>query len=172
MRLSNSRPKLKVVLPLFIAACLAFTVGTIVWHKMKTEKSAISPLNSKAVSSLEFPTYYPSRVPIGFRIDKKSISVQHKAILDFDFTTTKSGKIYISEEAKPSAFNFSAYYKKFAGLELTNTTNGTLATGKIDAGHVEVGSIVNDHTWILASTNSSISISQIKTMLESLVVNQ
>lgn len=129
-----------------------------------------SPFDAKTLASLNFPAYYPTYLPPGYKIDNKSVNEPRGGVVVFNLIGPKNQKIYISQESRLSTFNYGGYYKNFKDLKETVILAGTIAVGRINNGQTEIGSLVNDKTWIIVNTNSTVPFDELTHILKNLAV--
>lgn len=72
---------------------------------------------------------------------------------------------------RPTTFDFGGYYNNFAAKTLTVTGSGTIATGRIDNGRTNIGSLATNRTWIIVNSLTNVNLSNLKTLLENLAVS-
>jgi hypothetical protein len=129
------------------------------------------PIPTKIIGSVDFTVYYPTNLPAGFKLDKHSFSIPQYDVIVFDLANNKSEKIYLSEEPRPSTFNFGGYYKNFTDEQSTIIGSGTIVVGRINNGETEVGSLATNKTWLLTNTTAAVPLSQLSNMLNSLLID-
>lgn len=130
-----------------------------------------NPVPAKLFDSVDYTVYYPTNLPDGYKIDKQSFSSPQSGVIVFYLINSEGQKIYISQEARPTTFNFGGYYNNFKDKSETVTDNGTIAVGKINNGSTEIASLATEKTWIIANTASKTPLNQLRDMLNSLLVN-
>jgi hypothetical protein len=132
-----------------------------------------NPFDTKTLVTTKFALYYPTKLPPGYRIDTKSVNTPQNGIVVFDMQNSHGQKIYMSQEARPSEFDFGGYYKGFSDLKELVTGQGTIATGYVNSHQTVVGSLLINGTWVFVNTNSSaISPSNLSVALGSLTLSQ
>lgn len=135
------------------------------WHK---QKAATSPFNAAIMASVGVPLYYPTILPDGFHIDKRSINEPQSGTVVLTMNGPRGEKLYMSEEARPAAFNLGGFYNSFIGLKEIAVSGGAIAVGYINGGRTIIGSRSINKTWILANSNAHVSPATLVRILESL----
>jgi len=171
-RKSKHRPSKK---HLFVSGALAslllFGGGIAYWRLFVWQPAVVNPFNSHISSSMQFPLYYPTQLPAGYRIDTKSVNVPQQGVVVFNMVGPKGSKLYMSEEARPSTFDLGGFYQKFQNLKETSVSDGAVAVGRVNSGQTEVASRANNKTWILSNTTANIPLNQLTNMMKSLTLN-
>jgi hypothetical protein len=153
-------------------SCLLLTGGGVVyWRLFVWQPAVVNPFTPHVSSSMQFPLYYPTQLPTGYRIDTKSVNVPQQGVVVFNMIGPKSEKVYMSEEARPSTFDLGGFYQKFQDLKEIGVTDGAIAVGRVDGGQTEIASRANNKTWILSNTTAKIPFDQLTNMMKSLTLN-
>jgi hypothetical protein len=146
-------------------------VSTIsIYYALNRNTAPASPFSPQTVSSVEFSLYYPINLPKGFKISKSSITSPQSGVVVMDIDGPDGAKIYLSQQARPSKFDFGGYYKNFTDSRQQVTDTGVIATGKIDSGNTVIGSLATNKTWILANTQSKLSPSDLENLLKGMLI--
>lgn len=149
---------------------LAMVSATAYYASGRTA-SPQSPFSDQTVGSVEFPLYYPVTLPKGFSISKGSITSPQQGVVVMDIDGPGGAKIYLSQQARPSKFDFGGYYKNFTDGNQKVTDTGVIATGKIDGGNTVIGSLATNKTWILANTQStSLKPADLQALLQNMLI--
>lgn len=112
-----------------------------------------APIPQAIRTSFDFPLFYPSKLPEGWRIDDKSFS-KGVEVLTYTAITDTNQKVVISIQPQPKAFDFDNFYKETLGKSSQFTaTLGQGATGEGEGGY-KIGSLTTGDSWILISTTS------------------
>jgi hypothetical protein len=170
-----AQPQHKRPLPSWRALALAgggIVVGAVLvwlgitqpWHQDP------SPFTPAVASSVQFPLYYPTTLPKGYHIDKKSVTTPDTGVVVFEIHGPKGQKLFVSEEARSETFNLGGFYKSLKDMKQVGVSDGAIAVGH--NGNNLVGSRANNKTWILTNTRASVSPDDIIAMLRSLVHGQ
>lgn len=152
-------PKISRKSLLLVVTLIVIVAGAIKYFW--PQPAIIDPFSAKVLASVQFPLYYPTYLPPGYRIETSSVSEPQYGVVVYDAVGPDRKKIYISEEARPPTFDFGGYYKGFSDLHETYGSYGTLTLGRINAGKVEVGSLTNNKTWVLMVTSAQIPLNEI-----------
>lgn len=145
--------------------------GVLYWKLFLSQPANANPFTAKQMASVQFPLYYPTQLPDGYRIDASSVNEPQQGVIVFSLIGPKSKKLYISEEARPSTFDLGGFYKKFEDLREIPVSDGTVAVGKLGGGTTEIVSRANNKTWILSNTTANIPLDQLVAMLKSLTLS-
>lgn len=145
--------------------------GAAYWRLFANQTAVVDPFTSRILSSMQFPLYYPTELPTGYRIDTKSVNVPQQGVVVFSMIGPKGEKLYMSEEARPSSFDLGGFYNKFQDRKEVGVSDGAIAVGQLDGGRTEVASRANNKTWILSNTRANIPLEQLTTMMKSLTLS-
>jgi hypothetical protein len=150
-------------------ALLLGALGLFVyWQVQVWNRGPISPFSVSISASVNYPLYYPTRLPAGYQIDTASVSSPQQGVFIFYMTGPKGAKLYMSEEARPLAFNFSTFYSSIKDSKKSIVGDHTIVVGRINNNQIEIASWVNHKTWVLSNTTANIPSSQLMSMLNSL----
>lgn len=151
-------------------AALAAGIIIILLHRQPV---ATNPFDANTKSAVSFPLYYPTHLPAGYQTDKKSINLPQSGIVVYTIEGPNGAKIYLSQQARPSTFDFGGYYRNFADLQQTVTSNGTIAVGHISDKQTAVGSmVIGGKTWVLINTGAkNLPLSDLHDILASLTIS-
>ncbi len=125
-----------------------------------------SPFSADVRSSVNFPLYYPRKLPKDYMIDKKSVSVANNVVF-FNVTKSNSPPIIVSEQPVATRFNFDDFYSK----QISVTTQLTNGEGRIIFGKIltrQVATLVSPTTWVILSADTKTPPGDISTLVESL----
>lgn len=156
------------------AAILGLTLGiatAIGWRIFVYQPVNVNPFSAKLTASLQFPLFHPTYVPAGYHVNVNSVTEPTTGVVVFSLDGPNKQKIYMSEEARPAKFDIGGFFAKFSDLKESAITGGTIATGKIDNGHTEVASMLNNQVWIIGNTNAAIPIDQMAQLVKGLTSN-
>jgi hypothetical protein len=144
----KSRRLLKTLVLLIILAGLG---GGGFWGYQKLRVQ--NPFPEDARSQTKLDLLYPTKLPVGYTVNKQNISLSN-GILIYDATNKSGNRLVFTIQATPSNFNFDSFYKQqLTNRQQYNTNFGSATVGK-NSNRV-LGSLVDDSTWLLLSTNSS-----------------
>ncbi len=125
--------------------------ATIAWYG--NHVSSIVP--TSITEQLLFPVYAPGHLPAGFHIDEKSISIRDGNVLVFQAVDPAGVNIAITEEASPTAFNFSLFYQgNFTNIRNLDGTRFTSVMGILKSNDWSALSITTGTTWILMTSKT------------------
>jgi hypothetical protein len=159
---------------IIVASLIGILLGVaaaIGWKLFIWQPDIVDPFSAQLTSSLQFPLFHPTYVPSGFHVDTKSVTEPTTGVVVFSLDGPSEEIIYISEEARPTNYNISGFFAKFSDLKETAITGGAIATGKIDNGQSEIGSMLNNQVWIIGKTNASVPMDQMTQLVKGLSSN-
>lgn len=107
-----------------------------------------------AATTLEFPLYYPTKLPAKYSIDSTSITYD-KGVALYQIHYGDNGTIAVANQAKPADVLFDDFYNRL----LKNKADVFNAHGKAVIGTADsktIGSLVTDKTWVLLTASGSI----------------
>lgn len=105
-----------------------------------------------------FPLYMPKKLPGNYQVDPQSFALT-EGLLAFRATDGTGSTITFTEQRKPKDFDFDSFYKQ--QMRTSQTVNNTpypSVAGEGLSGDTKIVSIVTDETWIIANTQSSLSL--------------
>lgn len=168
-------PRLGKYWTIFIAAAvvlvlLALILIVMAWRTNSSNQIVSDPFTAKTIASVKFNLYYPTQLPSGYSIDKSSITEPQAGVVVMMFKKNGQPPIYMSQEIRPTTFNFGGYYNGFSNLKEKIDSRGTIAAGYINNGYTAIGSFVIGQTWVLVNTTANLSVNQTISLLNSLVL--
>ena len=123
---------------------------------------------TETASSLDFPVYSPTKIPKGFTLKPGSVS-STRLVLTYVLLSPSGAMVSISEQAKPSTFNFSDFYFN----QLTDPKEIITSIGKTTYGDSDHGLIVSteaDKTWIIMHADSQVGARDIETIFRAMQI--
>lgn len=160
--------KKKLLIIAVVGIVIGVGSGVLIWKMAFLQPANANPFTAKELAAVQFPLYYPTQLPTGYRIDTKSVNMPQSGVVVFDMSGPNGKKIYMSEEARPSTFDLGGFYKKFEDLKEIPVSDGSVAVGKLGGGTTEIVSRANNKTWILSNTTANIPLDQLVAMMKSL----
>ncbi|MFI5275293.1 MAG: hypothetical protein ACHQT5_00520 [Candidatus Saccharimonadales bacterium] len=142
--------------------------GLLYWKLVIWQPAVVNPFSTGIIAAMKFPLYYPTHLPTGYRIDKKSVNQPEAGVVVFDMIGPKGEKLYMSEEARPGTFDLGGFYKKFQDLKEVPVSDGSIAVGRVNSGQTEIVSRANNKTWVLSNTTANLPADQLVAMLQSI----
>lgn len=161
-----SRRRLVTITSVFGAALLI--AAAISWKLFIWQPANVDPFSTQLTSSLQFPLFHPTYVPSGYRVNPKSVTEPTTGVVVFSLDGPNKGKIYISEEARPTKYDIGGFFTRFSDLKESAITGGTIATGKISKGQTEIASMLNNKAWIICNTNAPVPMDQMTNLVRGL----
>jgi hypothetical protein len=151
-------------------AAIAIVVLILI-NRSSSPSTLVNPVPAAILDSVSYTVYYPTNLPKGYKIDNKSFSSPQSGVIVFNLVNSKGQKIYISQEARPTTFNFGGYYNGFKDRSEVIVSDGTIAVGKINNGATEIASLATNKTWIISNTSTEVPLNQLSDMLKSLLIS-
>ena len=168
---SRTHSRRRLIIIASLSGVVLGVAAVISWRLFVWQPANADPFTPQLAASLQFPLFHPTYVPTGFHVDTNSVTEPTTDVVVFNLDGPNKQKIYISEEARPSKYDIGGFFTKFSDLKETAINGGTLATGKIDNGQTEIGSMLNNQVWIISNTNAPVPMNQITQMVRSLTSN-
>ena len=135
-----------VLAALLLVVVGGFAAGLLLGKRGGGVASAKVPQH--VAEQLLFPLYLPTQLPSGYSLPANSYSVDDSTLF-FHFLTPNGDKILATEEAKPSGFDFTAFYQQqLQSVKNLQHVPFSSVMGKTDQQELLL-SIVTDKTWIL-----------------------
>jgi hypothetical protein len=160
--------------PLFIILFIAIffstisTLGYTQRHTILAFLSPPSPFTAEHKSKVNFPLYYPTKLPKGFLIELDSISQPQENVLAYNISDETGNAIQVVEQAFSQTVDLDALLASYQPLEKFELSNGNAVAGTNKDGEI-VTHFTNGKTWItLTAYSSSTSLEDIKLLLNSL----
>lgn len=147
------------------------SIGVCYWLLYNRTPATADPFDTQLLASINFPLYYPTQLPAGYHVDSKSVSQPQPGVVVLILRGPKNQKIYISQEVRPTTFDFGGYYNNFTDRSLTVTDAGTIAVGHTNDGYTSIGSLATNRTWIIANTSAPLGLDKLTALLGSLAVS-
>jgi hypothetical protein len=119
------------------------------------------------MASVQFPLYYPTTIPQGFRIDRSSVVEPQTGVVIFSIDGAHKEKIYVSEEARSTTVMIGNFYKQFKNRKEIGVSDGEVAGGYLPSTGNLVSSRANNTTWVICNTKAPLTVNQMIAMLKS-----
>jgi len=143
----KKHPVLKTITILIILAGLAVG-GFFGYQKYRVQ----NPFPEDIRSQSKLDLLYPVKLPDGYTINNQDMNLSN-GILIYDATNKSGNRLVFTIQATPANFNFDSFYKQqLTNRQPVNTDFGNAVIGK-NSGR-SLGSLVDDDTWLLLSTNT------------------
>lgn len=124
-----------------------------------------SPIPASVANQAVFSLYYPSKLPKGYQIDKKSFQYVDRRV-SYTLVSKTQPKMLVTVQPKPAAYNLDEFTNNLPGKIGVLTPYGTAAVGI--SGETKLGSLVDGDVWYLMTTSSKVPDQNVKTILSSL----
>ncbi len=162
--------KKKFVLILAILSLILLAgSGFAYWRFIIWKPAVVNPFTAKIMASVQFPLYYPTKLPEGYRVDTKSVTVPQQGVVVFNIIGPHGATLYMSEEARPQSFDLGGFYNNLQDLKEIGISDGAVAVGRKEG--QEIASRANSKTWILSNTTAHIPPDQLTGMMKSLTLS-
>ena len=161
----HPRSKKKIALIVMASLVVALIILAFVFWLVFWRSSNPNPFSRQIVNSVNFPLYYPAKLPPGFHIDDKSVTTPQTGVVVYDIVGPDNQKIYVSEEARLSTYNFGPFLASINNPQVKVTNLGTLEVGFLGDTSTTIATLITSKTWLIAKTTSSLTLDQLKAML-------
>lgn len=150
----------KFLVLLLVFAIFAFG-GWLAWQRFRSS----SPIPKSISNSVNFPLYYPSKLPAGFKLDKNSFSHTSSVVL-YSLVFDGNKHLAFSIQTRPSSLDFA---------QLLHNVNKEFNT---DAGQADIvnlggrttGSLLTPKSWVIINTVDPIDTLTLEQIIRSLAV--
>jgi hypothetical protein len=144
----KKHPFIKTLVILIILVSLAVG-GWFGYQKYRVQ----NPFPEDIRSQSKLDLLYPVKLPAGYTINNQNMDLSN-GILIYDANDKSGHRLVFTIQATPANFIFDSFYKQqLTNRQQYNTDFGSATVGK-NSNRV-LGSLVDDDTWLLLSTNSS-----------------
>lgn len=136
-------------------------------HPKPSQAAASIQLNGQQIS---IPVYYPHNLPSGYTYnnDPKLLKTN---VLYFSVTGPGKQTYYVTQQAIPASFDFTAFNKKFLNPDNFSSDAGTVTAGGVGANMI--ASIrTNKNTWIIINASATSPLTELETVIRSFELNQ
>jgi hypothetical protein len=141
--------------------------GLTIWRLSIRPSAIVNPFSASIMASVQFPLYYPTTIPPGFRIDRSSIVEPQTGVVIFSIDGAHQEKIYVSEEARSTTVMIGNFYKQFKNRKEIGLSDGEVAGGYLPSTGNLVSSRANNTTWVICNTKAHLTVNQMIAMLKS-----
>lgn len=142
----------------FLVLATIITGGILSWHYIK-DRSIPIPENIR--QSVNFPLYYPSKLPTGYVFKKNSAKTDNNII--FYTLRGSSDEISISEQSVPI---HPPDLKSLPGFNNFSSPAGTVAVGTVNGSPVAI--LLTDHSLVTIAGSKNTSIDTVTKLAESM----
>lgn len=152
-----------------IVVLLIAGIGLGLW--LATLNNNVAKPPSDIVRQAGFPIYMPGKLPGNYQVDVHSFMLT-ESVLVFRAQDGTGGVITFTEQKKPKDFDFDTFYKQ--QMKNTQTVNGTQfpsIAGENISGDARMVSVITDDTWIVASSQSSLSIENMHVIAQDIKIH-
>jgi hypothetical protein len=135
----------------------------LVKPKLHHDKTVV--LGTSIQAQYQIPAFYPTNLPTGYTFNK-DFKVLAPNVLYYSVSDSSNEKFYVTLQALPKNFDFSAFKQKFLKPDEYTTDIGSVVAGNMGASLV--GSIrTNNSIWILINSPAVNSLPQLETITRS-----
>jgi hypothetical protein len=114
-----------------------------------------SPFIGK-ISGINYPLYYPSKLPKGFKIELNSIiQPENSTAVVYDLSNDSGKKVNIILQRKPKDIDLPLLESNLTDTRDVITKFGTVKVGLTDIG-VIMGNVLTDETWIIINSDKNV----------------
>jgi len=148
---------------ILLAAAFLILAGTSVGILISHRQTSLIPDEFLAAAKTTgYPLYYPTNLPPGYYFKAGSLHASPSAVV-FTITSADGNPIAVTEQAKPSGFDFS----QLSGTDEFQTSLGNAYVEDFETR--TTGSIVANKTWIIINTNNPVGSDAMKQVLASFI---
>ena len=158
-------PVHKQAAPAWVLAVMGMLIlilcGAAAFLVLQTRTPSIPPKLRAAQKNIEFPLYYPNKLPSGFTLDTSSISTTKDVAL-YSFTYDKNKRVSFSIQAKA---------KNFTTDDFNPTDDFTSYIGRaylVDLEDRSSAAVVGDTSWVLINAPDKIPSGQMRELIDAL----
>lgn len=127
-----------------------------------------SPFSSEIKESVEFPLYYPTSLPEGFKIETDSIKEAENGVVIYAISNGSGKRVTVSAQKAPENIDINALYSSFDDTYELDTSTGKIKVAKTDD-NVHIANLIRDDTWLLLNTpNGNVSTEEFNQILSSI----
>lgn len=134
---------------LVIGSLLLLTLGGIAIHYVRPEKTPFSNSQARAIKKLPFGVYYPERLPQGYALDLRSLSISGN-VVSYIIEDGQNAKLYFSFQPLPDRSTIDNLFAGKSDRATIGTPLGQATTAFVS--NRQIASIVLDDTWLIIST--------------------
>ena len=146
----SSRRFIRVFAVFIVVVTLLFAAGYWSRDYVTSLLKPPSPFVGK-VAAQQFPLYFPTKLPEGFKIELGSISQPESNIVVYAISDDKEQRIHISLQAAPEDLNLDPVENTFSNKRVVPTSHGDVTVGINKVGS-EMANVVADKTWIIINS--------------------
>ena len=127
-----------------------------------------SPFTKEVKQSVQFPLYYPTKMPGTFKFQTGTITQPEGGIVVYRLTNdTETAAVTVSQQA-PANVDIDKLYETASGVVKFPSAAGSVWIGTMSDGTL-VANVVGPQTWLIATTSSSVvSPDEMRQLIESL----
>jgi uncharacterized protein YdhG (YjbR/CyaY superfamily) len=144
-----------------MGAIIVVLCGAAAFLVLQTRTPAIPAKLLAAQKAIEFPLYYPNKLPPGYTLDTASISYT-KDVAVYSFTYDKSKRVSFSIQAK---------HQGFSPDDFNPTSDFTSYIGRaylVDLDDRSSAAVVGDTSWVLINAPDKVPSDTLRQLIDSL----
>lgn len=146
------------------AGLLIVVMGAFLFtnHPAKTHAGPFPSSISSA--QITIPVYYPSNLPVGYKITGYKVVKQDT--LNYAVTNTNNDSFYVDIQPIPPNYDFAAFNKRFSNPISYETSIGTAMVGLMN--NQLIGSIQTAKSWVLINSTALKATADLQTITKAL----
>ncbi len=165
LRISIPRLRFRWLLATIVTAVLVATVVMLV-PRWQNERNLRQALPETIQRQANFPLYAPGKLPGGFAVSKEP-SRFGSGVVTMALTGPDNKRMVISQQAKPSGFDFDKYHKE--NIIVRRQYDSPLGPVTIGAFHGQpAASLLADKTWVIVNGLGGVEDSQLAQVIDHL----
>lgn len=134
---------------LAIGSVLLLALGNIAMYYLRPEKTPFSNSQARAIKQLPFSVYYPERLPQGYTLNLRSLSISDK-VVSYIIEDGQNAKLYFSFQPLPDRSTIDNLFAGKSDRATIGTPLGQATTAFVS--NRQIASIVLEDTWLIIST--------------------
>ena len=126
-----------------------------------------SPFSEELAQKVDFPLYYPTKLPDGFKIELDSIKQPVDDVVVYAMSDDNGKRINITLQQQPSSLNLEPLYEVLTDLEAIDTKYGKVNQGISKEGFA-LTNVTTGKTWVIINSGKdSIGQTEIRMLINS-----
>lgn len=147
-------------------AILIVTMAVAGWY-IYQQSDASKPVPQSVVRAVNFPLYYPTKLPDGFHVDRQSIKATNNQTVEFSIEQDNQ-KILVTEAAKPELSYEQIYSERLADRRDFDTPAGKVSVGNFKVNDDRAGgSLLTARTWVIVIAPRGYSLDRLSDVMRS-----
>lgn len=137
-------------LAIAVAAVIILATPAAIWLIINTK-----PIPGKYRQGLNYPLYYPSNLPKGYKVDRASFDRKGNVLI-FNISSPSGKNIAVAEQHVPGDLDLSQHPHTASGITLPDQRDFNTPAGAAEIsfwGDKLVSSLVTDNTWVILNVS-------------------